>query len=185
MRVMNTAQRRFVLVALVVLAVGLHLWNLRWDYERTEPYPTRYGPLGRSFATVSWESAADLPDWMLNYRPAAKEPDAAGAAPSVLRDLIRDRTTWVDEKWQSYRYELAAYKREGLPFDSWDAYLRRVAPAKNYFGLWTVTSEDAAWLWGVFAPLGVLGIGAFLILGWRKPTPTKSAEIDSTNAPSS
>ncbi len=156
---MNSSQRKLVLVALVAAALGLHFWNLRWDYAEWPPY-YRMGQPSQQFATYRWTAKPEIPEYFHGWGPQSGQP-----LKNHYDDHFPDWRAWGAQMWT--RYELA-----GRP-TSWEAYLRDNSRATCYFGLWRTGSDDDAWLWGIFAPLGLIGIMAFLILGWRKkPEPT-------------
>jgi len=152
----NRPQRHLTLAALAALAIGCHLWNLRWDYTKWEPYfgPVLPGqPAGR-FATVQWSTEPEIPGFFHGWGPSTGNDSGHDY-------LFSDWRRWGVQMWQ--QYELA-----GRPLP-WEDYLRTNSRATHFLGLWSTGSEEDAWLWGIFAPLGAIGFGAYLILGWRQP----------------
>ena len=166
---MNTAQRRLVLAALAALALGLHFWNLRWDYKTYQPDL----PLADMAALVTRDNGGVVPPWWVEPFATfqwATEPrihsvyenwDAESEEMTRRNGSVPHVARWGGQMWKRY-------ENDGRPMP-WMDYLRSRSHATVYLGLWRAGSEDDAWLWGVFAPLGVIGVAVFLVLGWRKP----------------
>ena len=158
---MNRSQRVLVLATLLVSALVLHLWNLRWGFGSDTPWWPERNRGG--FATVSWDSPAEFPE---DFERLGPESELKGYNDSSgYRDPILERIReWVRQEW-------LVYKVLGKP-EPWMDYLRSRHRETHYFGLWSTGRDENSWVWGIFAPLGILTAAAYLLLG-RKPQSTR------------
>lgn len=163
---MNKPQRRLILAALAALAFGVHDWH--FDYgTRVVPESDAATQLGQALLWWGYAPNPEVTARMRSMTQAELERTGTEAARKLLASngsIGEDAQRIASEKGAEFARSYSANPRYG--YDQWQFYV-----AANDRS----TSADEALLWGVVGPIFVIGVGIFLILGWRKSaTPSSS-----------
>jgi hypothetical protein len=154
-----------VIATLLVAALVLHLWNLEWgEIHHVPGWPWPPRTPGR-FATVSWDRPFEPDELIIEWGPES-ESEGFNDLSGWRDPKLEFAKAWVVQEWRAYK----TLKAHGEP-ESWKDYLRQKHRVRVYFGLWSKGSDADSWIWGIFAPIGMLVGAAYLLLG-TKPQST-------------
>lgn len=148
---MNLAQRRLLLSVILSTAIVLNLWHLRWGYKMVQPY----SGYEDTFCTLQINVPAHIPPYFHGWNANTEKLLSTGSG-----GIFPEWQKWGNNMWREYEGSKSA-----MP---WIDYLRKNSNATIYVGLWCVTREESAWIWGIFAPILITCLAAFFVLGWDK-----------------
>tara|TARA_R110002094_G_scaffold53813_28_gene65206 strand:- start:1023 stop:1541 length:519 start_codon:yes stop_codon:yes gene_type:complete len=163
---MNKQQRHLVVAALLVGAIGLHLWFCAWGWKLKD---TKYEPV-LAFYTTDIRSSLRYADDMTYEEAKAK---------TVAEDLEYRKNNPLPADASRFARMMREIDHEPMPIDANGSLIVSVKRDET-LALWPREkgARDDALLFGVLGSLGVLAAAAFVALGGRQVgTAEASADI--------
>lgn len=184
---MNKPQRIFLPSALVVGALGVHLWFCEWGWRRGN---------GEGSALKVYTS-----DQRCDYQYAVLRSDGSGYERGLSYDAAKQMIRAEEEARranptpESLAFEkdspllarsLGGMEFEGLPIDKTTGQVMLSSNLHQTLAVWPRSGirKDDALLFGILAPVGVLAVAVFVSLGGLRSKPKVVAEPASEPADS-
>ena len=171
---MNRPQRRLLICALTALAAGLHVWFCEWGWggcgdpalvvlyrhDSVAPHEAVPKVVLRDAVQQGSDTQSDA------GQAEEQDPEMSALVTRIVRahgNLALAREQAISMLESRRRDPVMARLKEEL----WFAKLSPQAEEPTCFALRAAVDRDEALLWGIIAPICVLGVAVFLILGWR------------------